>query len=66
MQIEPFQIAVPDEDVDDLRRRIRATRWAPAAPAAAWQQGVDSNWLRELADYWAVQFDWRASEQRLN
>lgn len=66
MQIEPFQIAVPDEDIDDLRRRIRATRWAPAAPSAAWQQGVDSNWLRELADYWAVQFDWRASEQRLN
>lgn len=66
MQIEPFQIAVPDEDIDDLRRRIRATRWAPATPSAAWQQGVDSNWLRELADYWAGQFDWRASEQRLN
>ena len=66
MQIEPFHIAVPDEDIDDLRRRIRATRWAPAAPSAAWQQGVDSNWLRELADYWAGQFDWRASEQRLN
>ncbi|MFM0688500.1 epoxide hydrolase [Paraburkholderia strydomiana] len=66
MQIEPFQIAVPDEDVDDLRRRIRATRWAPATPSSAWRQGVDSNWLRELADYWAGQFDWRASEQRLN
>ena len=66
MQIKPFQIAVPDEDIDDLCRRIRATRWTPATPSSAWQQGIDLKWLRELADYWAHQFDWRASEQRLN
>lgn len=66
MQIEPFQIAVPDADIDDLRRRIRATRWAPATPSPAWQQGADSAWLRELAQYWAERFDWREAERKLN
>ncbi|WP_345816349.1 epoxide hydrolase family protein [Paraburkholderia sp. PREW-6R] len=66
MQIEPFQIAVPDDAIDDLRRRLRATRWAPVTPSPAWQQGVDAAWLRELATYWADQFDWRAAERRLN
>jgi pimeloyl-ACP methyl ester carboxylesterase len=66
MQIEPFRIAVPDAEIDDLRRRIRTTRWAPATPSPAWQQGVDSAWLDELAKYWAERFDWREAERRLN
>src|SRR6202012_6118616 len=66
MQIEPFEIAIAEQYIDDLRRRIRATRWAPATPAPAWQQGVDPAWLRDLADYWAGQFDWRAAERKLN
>lgn len=66
MQIEPFQIAIPDHDIDDLRQRIRASRWAPATPSPAWQQGADPAWLRELADYWATHFDWRAAERKLN
>ncbi|SMG56218.1 epoxide hydrolase family protein [Paraburkholderia susongensis] len=66
MQIEPFEIAIADEDIDDLRGRIRATRWAPATPAPAWRQGADPAWLRELATYWAEHFDWRAAERKLN
>ncbi|MBB5402862.1 epoxide hydrolase family protein [Paraburkholderia youngii] len=66
MQIDPFEIAIADQDIDDLRHRIRATRWAPATPAPAWQQGADPAWLRELATYWAGQFDWRAAERKLN
>ena len=66
MQTELFEIAIPDQDIDDLRRRIHATRWAPLTPSPAWQQGVDPVWLRELATYWAEQFDWRAAERKLN
>ncbi|WP_144141976.1 epoxide hydrolase family protein [Paraburkholderia sp. BCC1884] len=66
MHIEPFQIAVADHEIDDLRRRVRATRWAPATAAPPWQQGADTGWLRELADYWATHFDWREAERRLN
>ncbi|HEX7913600.1 MAG TPA: epoxide hydrolase [Paraburkholderia sp.] len=66
MQIEPFEIAIADHDIDDLRRRIRATRWAPATPSPAWQQGVDGAWLRDLTEYWAGHFDWREAERKLN
>jgi pimeloyl-ACP methyl ester carboxylesterase len=66
MHIEPFQIAIPEHAIDDLRRRIRATRWAPLTPSPAWQQGADGAWLRELATYWADRFDWRAAERKLN
>ncbi|KAA1013666.1 epoxide hydrolase [Paraburkholderia panacisoli] len=66
MQIVPFEIAIPDHAVDDLRHRVRATRWAPVTPSPAWQQGADGAWLRELAAYWADHFDWRAAERKLN
>ncbi|MEM5310471.1 epoxide hydrolase family protein [Paraburkholderia sp. JHI869] len=66
MHIDPFEIRVPEEAIDDLRRRLRATRWAAATPASAWQQGADNAWLRELVAYWADEYDWRAAEHALN
>jgi pimeloyl-ACP methyl ester carboxylesterase len=66
MQITPFQIAISDADIDDLHRRIRATRWAPMSPSPPWQQGIDLTWLRALAAYWNEHFDWRAAERALN
>ncbi|MGV2289895.1 epoxide hydrolase family protein [Trinickia sp. YCB016] len=66
MHIEPFQISVSDGEIDDLRRRLRASRWAPMTPSESWQQGADAVWLRELVEYWADSFDWRAAERGLN
>ncbi|WP_322034085.1 epoxide hydrolase [Paraburkholderia sp. J76] len=66
MHIEQFEIRVPEDAIDDLRQRLRATRWANATPAPAWQQGADSAWLRELVAYWADEYDWRAAERALN
>lgn len=66
MHIEPFVIEVPDDVLDDLRRRIRSTRWPDPAPGEAWSQGVDREYLQDLLDYWADGFDWRAEEERLN
>src|SRR5262245_1945049 len=64
--VEPFEVAIPDDDVDDLRRRLATTRWPDPAPAAEWEQGTDLAYLRELVDYWRADFDWRAQERRLN
>jgi pimeloyl-ACP methyl ester carboxylesterase len=61
-----FSIVVPDEVLDDLRARIRATRWPSAAPGPPWSQGTDLGYLRDLLDYWAGGFDWRAAERELN
>jgi pimeloyl-ACP methyl ester carboxylesterase len=66
VDVEPFTIAIPDEVLDDLHARLRATRWPQAAPGAPWQQGTDLTYLRELIAYWADGFDWRARERELN
>jgi epoxide hydrolase len=66
--IQPFRIAVPWEDVDDLRRRLATARWpepAPEAPAD-FSRGVPLAYLQELAAYWHKTYDWRAEEERLN
>lgn len=62
----PFQIEIPQEAVDDLRERLRRTRWSPQLPGAGWDRGVPVDYLKGLADYWANDFDWRKAEAELN
>jgi epoxide hydrolase len=64
--IDPFVIRASDEELEDLRRRLRATRWAEKETVDDWSQGVPQAYLREVAAYWAERYDWRAREKRLN
>jgi pimeloyl-ACP methyl ester carboxylesterase len=64
--MRPFRIEIPQADLDDLRRRIADTRWPDELPGVGWDRGVPLGYLRELADYWAESYDWRAAEARLN
>jgi pimeloyl-ACP methyl ester carboxylesterase len=64
--IRPFRIAVPDTVLDDLRARLRNTRWPEAETVDDWSQGVPLTWMREVCSYWAEDYDWRAREARLN
>jgi pimeloyl-ACP methyl ester carboxylesterase len=66
VDVVPFSIRLDDAVLSDLRSRVRATRWPDAAPGDAWSQGTDLLYLRDLLDYWADGFDWRAQERRLN
>jgi pimeloyl-ACP methyl ester carboxylesterase len=66
MKIEPFRIHVDDHDIEDLRRRLRETRWPQGADGAGWAMGMDPAYLRSLTDYWRNQFDWRSVEAALN
>jgi len=66
MRIEPYAVAVSDAVLDDLRRRIRDTRWPDPAPGEPWSQGVDRDYLQTLLAHWADGFDWRQQERRLN
>jgi len=61
-----FQIKVPEEQIDDLRRRIQATRWPAEELVPDRSQGVQRTMLLELARYWAGEHDWRRCEARLN
>jgi hypothetical protein len=51
-------IAVGDDDLRDLRARLRATRWPSPWPLDAWQAGADSGELRRLVEYLATEYDW--------
>jgi pimeloyl-ACP methyl ester carboxylesterase len=64
--VEQFRIHVADEILDDLRARLRHTRWPDEIPGIGWKQGTELHWLQRLVSYWANDFDWRAWEQRLN
>ncbi len=65
-RIRPYRISVPQADLDDLRERLARTRWARDLPGAGWERGVPTSYLRELAGYWAKEYDWRAHEAALN
>jgi pimeloyl-ACP methyl ester carboxylesterase len=64
--IRPFRVEVPQADLDDLRRRVAATRWPSKELVADPSQGVQLATLQALARYWATDYDWRRAEARLN
>ncbi|MET8989263.1 epoxide hydrolase family protein [Nonomuraea wenchangensis] len=64
--ILPFHIEIPQADVDHLHDRLVDARWPADSPGVEWARGVPAAYLRELADYWRMQYDWRAQEARLN
>jgi pimeloyl-ACP methyl ester carboxylesterase len=66
IDIRPFHVEIPEEQVDDLRRRIAATRWPSKELVEDRSQGVQLATLQELARYWATDHDWRKAEAKLN
>ena len=64
--IRPYDVDIPEEKLDDLRRRIAATRWPSKELVADRSQGVQLATLQELARYWTTDYDWRKAEARLN
>ena len=66
MQVEPFEIAVSDDVIEDLKDRLRRTRWPEAETVDDWSQGIPLAYVQEVCDYWANEYDWRARERALN
>jgi pimeloyl-ACP methyl ester carboxylesterase len=60
-----YEIAVDEAILDDLRERLERTRW-PEAADVGWEYGMDQAFLRRLVEHWASDYDWRATESRLN
>jgi pimeloyl-ACP methyl ester carboxylesterase len=65
-EIRPFHIEIPEEQMDDLRRRIAATRWPDRETVEDDSQGVPLAMMQDLARYWLTEHDWRKCEARLN
>jgi pimeloyl-ACP methyl ester carboxylesterase len=66
VQIRPFHFDIPNEALDDLRRRIAATQWPERETVADQSQGVPLGMVQKLAHYWATDYDWRKCEEKLN
>ncbi|MBK9610356.1 epoxide hydrolase family protein [Candidatus Amarobacter glycogenicus] len=64
--IRPFKIHATNVELDDLRRRLRATRWPDRETVDDWTQGIPLSYVQEVCAYWAEKYDWRATEERLN
>jgi pimeloyl-ACP methyl ester carboxylesterase len=64
--IRPFQVDVPEEALEDLRRRVAAVRWPSRELVSDRSQGVQLATIQELARYWATDYDWRKGEAKLN
>ena len=65
-EITPFTIKISEDQITDLRNRINNTRWVEEECVNDWSQGIPLTYVREVADYWANQYDWRKSERYLN
>ena len=66
MAIVPFQVEIPQQDLDDLQDRLANTRLPDQIPDTSWEYGTERGYLEELLLYWQHEFDWRAQEARLN
>jgi len=64
--ITPFQIDVGDDVLDDLHRRLHATRWPEAEPVDDWSQGIPLAYVQDVCRHWADGYDWRVREAALN
>jgi pimeloyl-ACP methyl ester carboxylesterase len=65
-EIRPFEVHFPDAALADLRRRVAATKWPKPETVGDASQGVQLKTMRQLADYWQKDHDWRKVEARLN
>ena len=66
MRVDPFRVAFDPEAVDDLRRRLRATRWPEPETVDDWSQGIPLAFVQDLATYWCDEYDFAAAEARMN
>src|SRR6266511_4626118 len=66
MNVQPFSINIPQEDLDDLNDRLARTRWPDESPGVDWNYGVPLPYVKNLVEYWRTGYDWRKWEAKLN
>ena len=64
--IRPLRLHVPESQLVELRRRVKATRWPERETVTDASQGVQLATMQKLARYWSTGYDWRKIEARLN
>jgi pimeloyl-ACP methyl ester carboxylesterase len=65
-EIKPYSVHINDAELQELQDRLARTRWPDQETSGDWGQGIPLDYSRELADYWAREYDWRRFESKLN
>ena len=66
LELRPYVVDIPQIELDDLRRRLRATRWPDQMPGQEWVYGAELTEVQAVVEYWGERYDWRAAEAELN
>jgi pimeloyl-ACP methyl ester carboxylesterase len=66
LRITPFTAAIPQDVLDDLKFRLKHTRWPEEISGSGWSYGADLSYMKELSDYWQSNFNWRKTEDEIN
>jgi pimeloyl-ACP methyl ester carboxylesterase len=66
MSVKPFLIDIHEEVLNDVSERLKLTRWTDEVDRAGWDYGTNEAYLKEIADYWQNDYDWRKQEEALN
>ena len=61
-----YQVEVPQDVLDDLKRRLERTRWPDELISSGWDHGSNLAYVKELCEYWMTEFDWRTQERAIN
>jgi len=64
--IKPFSVDIPQQVLDDLKLRLKLTRWPDHLTESGWNYGADFSYMKELTAYWEYTFDWRKVEAEIN
>lgn len=64
--ISKFTVHIPEEEIKYLKTRLKQTRWMPQIEKSNWNDGTDGDYLHELVEYWATDYDWRSREEKIN
>jgi pimeloyl-ACP methyl ester carboxylesterase len=65
-EVVPFELSVPASELEELKQRLRRTRWPERETVDDWSQGIPLAYVEDVCRYWAERYDWRATEARLN
>ena len=66
ISVEPFKITISQEVLDDLKERLKRTRWPDEVETTGWDYGTNLGYMKELTEYWQHKYDWRKQEAELN
>ena len=65
-KIKDFSLDVPENELEDLKKRLELTRWPEKETPDDWTQGIPLSYMKEIQEYWLNEYDWKKHEKKIN